>query len=80
MFYLTTLCIALASLSSVASAQEKGLEMGAVFAANPQLSTMAKLFAVDPNLFDASQDPVDTTFLAPTDEAFKEFLRVTRKF
>jgi uncharacterized surface protein with fasciclin (FAS1) repeats len=79
MVHLSTSYLTLAALIGLGATAKAGdLDMGPVFARHPKLTTLAKLFTVDPDLFDASQDPVDTTFLAPSDDAFKEFLRVTR--
>lgn len=81
MVHLATFYLALAAVTRLGViANSTTLDMGVVFSANPKLKTLAKLFSIDPDLFDASQDPVDTTFLAPSDEAFREFLRVTREF
>ncbi|TGZ82505.1 FAS1 domain-containing protein [Ascodesmis nigricans] len=68
----------LAILSSCSAESAFASDFGSIIAKTPGLSMLSRLFETDPTLFAAVQDPVDVTFLAPSDEAMAEFLRITR--
>lgn len=73
-YFALPIILVLKSSTAIAST-----DFGAVLARTQGLSLLSRLFETDSTLFDAVQDPVDVTFLAPTDEAMTEFLRVTRR-